>query len=463
MTGQLSVALPYQNLSNLGGWWPFDENTGISAQDISGNANNGLLSAGQTPIWAVGKFNSALDFSPGGFVQVPANPTLESQSVSVEAWVKYLGNPGMFKYVVAKGGNADFAASFALYTGNQPNGIGFYVANCGTFIAANTSFPSLWDGNWHRVSGTYDPNASSNNVVTYVDGVAVAQATGSLTIEYNLLNCNPAAFNDLSVGNYLAQTGLLFPGLIDEPRVWSRTLSAAELSSTAGPSIGIPAFSVNPLAAGQSSVLSASDSDSYGVMRAEFSVDAGSGFVTWLPMSLSGLVASASLGASFSPGVYPVQIRSTNYADITNYSSIAYLVIYDPNGGFVTGGGWINSPLGAYVANPSLSGKATFGFASKYQKGSSIPTGNTEFIFHAAGFNFKSTSYQWLIVNQGGTNAQFKGVGTINGGGSYNFMIWATDGSPDTLRIRITDMSGVLIYDNGVQQALGGGSIVIHN
>jgi hypothetical protein len=41
------------------------------------------------------------------------------------------------------------------------------------------------------------------------------------------------------------------------------------------------------------------------------------------------------------------------------------------------------------------------------------------------------------VVNQGGTNAQFKGNGLINGaldpnGNSFKFMIWAGDGSPDT-------------------------------
>jgi hypothetical protein len=32
-------------------------------------------------------------------------------------------------------------------------------------------------------------------------------------------------------------------------------------------------------------------------------------------------------------------------------------VIYDPSGGFVTGGGWINSPLNAYAADPTLTAK----------------------------------------------------------------------------------------------------------
>ena len=92
-----------------------------------------------------------------------------------------------------------------------------------------------------------------------------------------------------------------------------------------------------------------------------------------------------------------------------------------------------------------------------------MPDGNTEFQFKAGDLNFKSTSYDWLVV--AGTNAQFKGVGTINGEGTYKFMITADDASPDKFRIKIWyEVSGVeyVVYDNGSQQALGGGSIVIH-
>jgi hypothetical protein len=148
---------------------------------------------------------------------------------------------------------------------------------------------------------------------------------------------------------------------------------------------------------------------------------------------------------------------------------IGYVVVYDPNGGFVTGGGWINSPLGAYRADPTLAGKATFGFVSKYQKGATVPTGNTEFQFHAGNLNFKSTSYDWLVV--AGTKAQYKGTGTINGAGNYKFMLTAIDGSkgPDMFRIRIWDDNG-LVYDNQMgasdtadpTTAIVGGSIVVH-
>ena len=138
-------------------------------------------------------------------------------------------------------------------------------------------------------------------------------------------------------------------------------------------------------------------------------------------------------------------------------------MIYDPSGGFVTGGGWINSPVGAYKLDENLTGKATFGFVSKYKKGASVPEGNTEFQFKAGGLNFHSDSYDWLVVT-GSNYARFKGTGAINGQGGYKFMIWAGDGSPDTFRIKIwVEEDGVetVIYDNGSDQVIGGGSIVV--
>jgi hypothetical protein len=162
-----------------------------------------------------------------------------------------------------------------------------------------------------------------------------------------------------------------------------------------------------------------------------------------------------------------------------------YVVVYDPNGGFITGGGWIDSPTGAYYADTTLTGKANFGFVSRYKKGATIPTGVTEFQFKVADLNFHSSTYEWLTV--AGARAQFLGTGTINGSGTYNFILTGIDADTnnndifDTDRFRIKiwteDGAGVetVVYDNGLDADdfdeestviattdIGGGSIVIH-
>jgi hypothetical protein len=147
------------------------------------------------------------------------------------------------------------------------------------------------------------------------------------------------------------------------------------------------------------------------------------------------------------------------------HAEYQYVVVYDPSGGFVTGGGWIKSPAGAYKLDAALVGKASFGFVSKYKKGATVPTGNTEFQFKAGDLNFHSSNYDWLVVT-GSNYARFKGTGTINNEGKYKFMIWAGDGAPDTFRIKIwgEDALGneIVIYDNGMDQAIMEGNIVVH-
>ena len=173
----------------------------------------------------------------------------------------------------------------------------------------------------------------------------------------------------------------------------------------------------------------------------------------------------ASFNAPFAADIYDLCVRGTDDPGNAGDPECIMLVVYDPSGGFVTGGGWINSPAGAYKPDASLTGKASFGFVSKYKKGATVPTGSTEFQFKAGDLNFHSSSYDWLVVT-GSDYARFKGSGTINGMGDYRFMLWAGDDSPDTFRIRIwtEDQAGVEtdVYDNGFDQAIGGGSIVIH-
>ena len=174
-------------------------------------------------------------------------------------------------------------------------------------------------------------------------------------------------------------------------------------------------------------------------------------------------------------GIYDVCL-TVNDGTVDSQEVCTSAVIYDPSAGFVTGGGWIDSPSGAYtpdnIDDEDFVGKANFGFVSKYLKKSPVPTGQTEFMFQAAGLNFHSDSYQWLLVNKAGDRAQYKGEGTINGlldpnENFYKFMLWAVDSEPDAFRIKIWEEDEVtaeetVIYDNGFDQAIAGGSIVIH-
>jgi hypothetical protein len=202
--------------------------------------------------------------------------------------------------------------------------------------------------------------------------------------------------------------------------------------------------------------------------------------INWGDSTTSGDVTGYSVSESNSytaAGVYSIEITITDDdGDSDTGICQQYIVVYDPDAGFVTGGGWINSPEGAYAADPTLTGKANFGFVAKYMRGATTPSGNTEFHFKAGNLHFHSSSYQWLIV--AGARAQFKGTGTINSNGNYGFMLTAIDAklTPSTdidmFRIKIWDIdnSDALVYDNMLDAAedadpttkIGGGNIVIH-
>ena len=165
-------------------------------------------------------------------------------------------------------------------------------------------------------------------------------------------------------------------------------------------------------------------------------------------------------------GEYTIRAISTNptYCN-DSFDSAVGIDLGVETGGMVTGAGWIVSPPGAYVNVPDLTGRANFMFVSQYKKGANKPTGRTTFKFKAGDLDFYSDDYDFLVVNKAATNAQFKGVGTVNGEGNYGFMIWATDysNSPDTFRIKIWDDADNIIYDNDMQQPIGAGNIVVRD
>jgi hypothetical protein len=243
--------------------------------------------------------------------------------------------------------------------------------------------------------------------------------------------------------------------------------SAPAITSVTGPS--------GPVALGNavSVTVQFSDADLNQTHTCNFAWDDGSSDSVTVA---AGIATATKTHTYTAAGVYTV--TATVSDPCTSVSKeFQFAVIYDPNGSFVTGGGWIDSPAGAYLADTALSGKANFGFVSKYKKGASVPDGETEFQFQTGAFNFHSTLYDWLVVS--GFKAQYKGTGTVNGGGDYGFLLTATDGQvtggggADKFRIKVwVKATGATVYDNVLgapdtldganPQVIANGSIVIH-
>ena len=227
-----------------------------------------------------------------------------------------------------------------------------------------------------------------------------------------------------------------------------------------------------PVALGSTATLSATISPAVAGVTVTFKVD---GVVKGSAITNTSGIATL-LVTGLTTKVYQIEA----VAGICTTSNPAYLPVYDANAGYVTGGGWINSPAGALVANPTATGKANFGFVAKYKKGLTALDGETEFQFQAGNMKFNSTSYENATLVISGSKASYRGVGTINGTGSYKFVLTAVDGSINgsgginRIRMKITNANGTTVYDNQVASAdnadltssgtsLGGGSVIIHD
>jgi hypothetical protein len=240
----------------------------------------------------------------------------------------------------------------------------------------------------------------------------------------------------------------------------------------------------NPIAVNTAAALTAAVDDTAkggsAIASAEAQIDGGA----WKPMKASDgafdeptETVQLTVGPFANAGTLRLCIRGTDAAGNTSAPTCILVVAFDATAGFVTGSGWIDSPASAC---PSFcrgaAGRAQVSFMSRYQKGASIPTGQTSFEFQAGKLRFKSSSYRWLVVNGHGAVAQYEGTGSVNGVNGYVFRLTVYDAAltgvgSDGIRMKITDSTRV-IYDNkagssndsarGNTQRISGGNIVIH-
>jgi hypothetical protein len=266
--------------------------------------------------------------------------------------------------------------------------------------------------------------------------------------------------------------------LPEGPDGFTVTVTASDGDLEATDQFEVTVHNLAPVIVDTSSVPATETIGSTVVVSADF-VDAGvldthTASFSWGDGSSSAAVVTESSGAGTAsathqytqPGFYTIAV--TVWDDDGGYdtTTLGEVFVFDPDT-FVTGGGWVESPQGAWTADLSHGGKATFGFVAAYDRTGTV-RGNVEFQLHK-GINFHATSFDYLLINGG--IAIFEGSGKVNGEPGYHFMIVATDerlaaASDDLFWITITGPGGTL-YDGSVYPAQGlpiiGRGIQIHD
>lgn len=157
-------------------------------------------------------------------------------------------------------------------------------------------------------------------------------------------------------------------------------------------------------------------------------------------------------------GIYAVAATVIDSVGASDSEAFEFVTAYDPAAELARGHGSINSPLGAFNADPSKTGKASFGFLAREKQGANALTGQTRLRLRLPksnfDFSFRGTQYEPPLLTTGNM-AQFNGIGTgtLNGvEANYAFSVTAVDVQApgnDRLRLRITSPDGTnVIYDN---------------
>ena len=204
--------------------WPADGN----ANGVGGTCNGELSASGVT--FVPGKVGMGFQFDgTNGYVKIPDASALKPANVTAEAWVwldpstppDHGGEAIIFK----KNTWSAFFEGYSLIKDQVDNGdgthtdrFGFVISNHGQqVILHSTTVPQR--GVWYHVAGTYDGNKST----LWINGVAEASATPGFALDYDT---TPVYIGTSGTwAPYLS----MFVGIISEPSIYNRALSAGEI------------------------------------------------------------------------------------------------------------------------------------------------------------------------------------------------------------------------------------------
>ena len=199
--------------TGLVGWWKFEKN----ADDSSVNNNHGTAQGSYA--YVAGKVDAnAIEFTGnGGKVLVPNSGSLNpTAAITVAAWINY-AQPGNISRLVVKGIDTGNKESYAL----QHNGdtVDFFIRDPNKTNQSSGASDTLSRNEWIHVAGSYD----GSTVKIYVNG----QLENQKTISPRPMLVD---INSLAIGNRTDADDRAYIGKVDDVRIYSRALTAAEVA-----------------------------------------------------------------------------------------------------------------------------------------------------------------------------------------------------------------------------------------
>jgi len=187
---------------SLVGWWKFDESSGNTAIDSSGNGFDIRL---HNTTWEDGVFGGAVHFHGVGYGDV-GNFKYSDNAITVCAWVWHDAfRIGEIERYVTVG------SEVAVIRKDSKGRLHFYIKTDGNLRHLRvTDVPT--EGQWHHVAGTWDGLTQR----LYIDGLEIASQalSGVLGNTSNVI---------------LSSGGGPFNGMLDEVRIYNRAMTQEEI------------------------------------------------------------------------------------------------------------------------------------------------------------------------------------------------------------------------------------------
>jgi hypothetical protein len=207
--GLLVITAPAANAADaLVAQWRFDEPSGQVALDDGPYGLAGQLGTlgTQDPADPVRLAGGALRFDGASIVKLPASPALALQHMTIEAVVRAPQSPGTYRYVISRGAQGCYSGAWGLYTG-AAGGIALYVFDGSRYYVSSIARPAdVWNGAWHRVTGTYD----GRWLRLFVDGRQIGDDFAAPPrIDYSTTTDGAA------IGHYAGNCSLAYRGDLD--------------------------------------------------------------------------------------------------------------------------------------------------------------------------------------------------------------------------------------------------------
>ncbi|MDO8429607.1 MAG: LamG domain-containing protein, partial [Candidatus Daviesbacteria bacterium] len=204
------------------GRWDFEEKTGTTTQDISGNGITGTLTSG--PTYTTGKQGAGINFDGSDdHVLIADNATLDfaaGASFTLEGWFRHTTQSSGQDFMISK-----FASTgYKLYM-EADGDMSCGIDDDGTSFPEDsvTSTAETYDDNaWHHVACV---KSATTSLTLYIDGKSVGTADTSISATGTLANADP-----FYIGIDQDGTSNAWLGQLDSIKVFNHARTAAQVA-----------------------------------------------------------------------------------------------------------------------------------------------------------------------------------------------------------------------------------------